>query len=1145
MSTSDDQTIRIWNWQSRTCVAILTGHSHYVMCANFHPFEDLVVSASLDQTLRVWDISGLRKKTTKPSQQSMGGGPDGQYGMQPSYAGMSSGSLSGQTAGDIFTQGNDVIVKYVLEGHYRGVNWASFHPTQPFIVSGSDDRQIKIWRFTETRAYELESLRGHQNNISCVIFHPNKEQDMVISNAEDKSIRMWDVGAMISKSYRGGSSSRSDVQVFRREHDRFWVLAAHPDSNLFAAGHDSGLVVFKLERERPAQAIHENRVFYIKRNREGVHLLCMDTSQPYQVQMGSNGLPKTQKIEGTYVATLETSVGNTRPPARSISYNPSENALLVSWISDTPRVELFRLQGGTASERRPPVQKVKGISAVFVARNRYALLARENPWIEIRDVRSDDAAQPLKMVNLPFPGQEMFFAGTGHVLVASSTAVLLIDAQQGIVLGELAVTGVKYCVWSPDMSMVALLSKHTVTIATRKLEQMCFIHETIRIKSGAWDGRIFVYSTLNHLKYALPQGDTGIIKTIPNTMYIARVKPGVVYALDREGNMQCIPYDPAEYQFKLALVLRQYDRVLHLMETSNLVGQALIAYVRKKGYPEIALHFVQDPSTRFELALDCGNLDVAVETAKKIDKESCWNRLAEEAILQGNHPVAEMAFQRVQNYARLSFLYVITGEYMKARKMLKIAELRKDIVSRFQDTLFVGDVENRVRLLRELGQAPLAYLTAKTHGLLDEAEQILNNCPNAPSDPEKFVKSKSVFFTPPVPVLRLAEQPWPKVERKAEPQEQIFHTSAARRTSASGQADFWKEAEEPAPTSAAPRRASITALRNAHEQKSAENFADAEGGDWDLDEELELASPVGSAKSPRGDGLPGDEGSTSKGMSMALKWTQSSNQAVDHAAAGSFETAMQLYHQQVGIVNFTRLKSYFLSVSQSSFTFVSPDGCCPPLRVGLLRPQVADGDVSIERPLPEICFKLPVAEQQLKSAHRATTLGKFSEALGLYHRVLYSLLFASITSEQDYEKVINFWSTLTTLSAASDAHYLLEQVQKYSTTCANYILGINIEMLRKDFTVEQPDNAKRILELAAYFTRLPLETEHVQLSLRSAMTTAYKYGNYKIAMGFAQALLQLNPSKNVADKVRNWASVVCGYIGKHFADGYSCNRRVL
>ena len=57
VSASDDQTIRIWNWQSRQCVSVLTGHNHYVMCASFHPKEDLVVSASLDQTVRVWDTA--------------------------------------------------------------------------------------------------------------------------------------------------------------------------------------------------------------------------------------------------------------------------------------------------------------------------------------------------------------------------------------------------------------------------------------------------------------------------------------------------------------------------------------------------------------------------------------------------------------------------------------------------------------------------------------------------------------------------------------------------------------------------------------------------------------------------------------------------------------------------------------------------------------------------------------------------------------------------------------------------------------------------------------------------------------------------------------------------------------------------------
>lgn len=82
------------------------------------------------------------------------------------------------------------------------------------------------------QAWEVDSCRGHYNNVSCVMFHPR--QELILSNSEDKSIRVWDM------------SKRICLHTHRREHDRFWVLAAHPTLNLFAAGHDSGMIIFKV-----------------------------------------------------------------------------------------------------------------------------------------------------------------------------------------------------------------------------------------------------------------------------------------------------------------------------------------------------------------------------------------------------------------------------------------------------------------------------------------------------------------------------------------------------------------------------------------------------------------------------------------------------------------------------------------------------------------------------------------------------------------------------------------------------------------------------------------------------------------------------------------------------------------------------------
>ena len=62
-----------------------------------------------------------------------------------------------------------------------------------------------------------------------------------------------------------------------------------------------------------------------------------------------------------------------------------------------------------------------------------------------------------------------------------------------------------------------------------------------------------------------------------------------------------------------------------MVKTANLVGQSIIGYLQKKGYPEIALHFVKDDKTRFGLALECGNLDVALDTAKVTIICVAWN----------------------------------------------------------------------------------------------------------------------------------------------------------------------------------------------------------------------------------------------------------------------------------------------------------------------------------------------------------------------------------------------------------------------------------------------------------------------------------------------------------------------------------------
>lgn len=402
--------------------------------------------------------------------------------------------------------------------------------------------------------------------------------------------------------------------------------------------------------------------------------------------------------------------------------------------------------------------------------------------------------------------------------------------------------------------------------------------------------------------------DNGIIRTLDQPVYMASVKEKSLLVLDREGKAVQMAIDPTEYKFKLALLHRKYEQVLYIIRHSNLVGQAIIGYLQQKGYPEIALHFVRDDSTRFELALECGNLDVAMETAQKLNTKENWERLGSEALRHGNFSMVELAYQRIKHYDRLLFLYLVSGNEANLRQMMKIAQLQADPMSRFQNAMYLGDIKERIQVLQDVGQVPLAYLTARSHGLDELAQSILARAGKTEADdielPDRPVESATPHLLQTVAPLQ--DPNWPLLTLSKSFFEGVF---AANNNSSNNQNQTastpvpvfsydqgiddieeaggdWGTGDDDLLGATTSKKQDL--LQDHHKENEDE---DGEGG-WDDDGDIhaEITAEISNVAAKE----------TAKfvvpvaGFNEAYMWVQTSRLAVDYIAAGSFEVAMQV-----------------------------------------------------------------------------------------------------------------------------------------------------------------------------------------------------------------------------------------------------------
>lgn len=200
-----------------------------------------------------------------------------------------------------------------------------------------------------------------------------------------------------------------------------------------------------------------------------------------------------------------------------------------------------------------------------------------------------------------------------------------------------------------------------------------------------------------------------------------------------------------------------------------------------------------------------------------------------------------------------------------------------------------------------------------------------------------------------------------------------------------------------------------------------------------------------------------------------------------------------MLNRQIGAVNFAPLKALFLEIYQASRVSVS--GMAPGTSLILpLHRNWKEADERQRAPLLPYTFQSLVNLSQV--CYQLTTGGKFQEALESFGRLLLLSVVVVVQSEEQ----------------AVEVNHLVEIAREY-------VLGLKIELARRELPADLPTTPKRGVELAAYFTHCNLQAVHAVLSLRSAMALAFKLKCYQTAAVLIRRLLEMGPPPQLAEQV--------------------------
>lgn len=238
-SSSRDKTVKLWNIQSGKELRTFRGHMHFVMAVAFSPDGKILASGGFDRTVKLWDV-----ETGKELRALVG------------YSSIIQTVTASPTGKFLAVSNQDKTIKIwdlesktvvrILAGHSENVISVAFSPDEKILASGSRDDTIKLWGVESGK--ELRTLSGHSEDVASVAFSPNGK--ILASGCADYRIKLWnvDTGKELQTLSGHSSSYLSGVGVSS--------VVFSPDGKILASGSfDKTVKLWDVETGKELQTL--------------------------------------------------------------------------------------------------------------------------------------------------------------------------------------------------------------------------------------------------------------------------------------------------------------------------------------------------------------------------------------------------------------------------------------------------------------------------------------------------------------------------------------------------------------------------------------------------------------------------------------------------------------------------------------------------------------------------------------------------------------------------------------------------------------------------------------------------------------------------------------------------------------------------